>query len=448
MAVAFALSPAMAIPGIIDFTSRMGKDVFRFSTEKLDEELYDCHPDGMIQFLQSLSVRALEYGWDNEINGILQIPEDWADVMSETNNLIESYGMITMESVRAFEASYIALQIRPAQDTYMLYKCLMNSISKEGKSKITIWKDQYHVNGFPSGNLLLKVIVRESHLDTNATISTIRTKLSNLDTYMLSIGGDITKFNTYVKGLVESLNARGETTTDLLINLFKGYLAVEDKSFNLYVLRKQEEYDEGGTQTEDSLMSLAKNKFTLLKDAGRYNMPSAEEEKILALQAELKQVSKRWNKEKKGNKSGETEPNKKKVDWKDRNADTKKKAEKPGWMSVKPKEENLFASPRVGIIRIGTGAVPRPAESATGTGAFTSPQNVRASRTSLAAVSIMPTTTKRPARRNSSWPMQSQRSRMDQRRTPNRVASPTDIARVGVPDYGLGVQEYGRGILR
>ena len=60
MAVAFALSPAMAIPGIIDFTSRMGKDVFRFSTEKLDEELYDCHPDGMIQFLQSLSVRALE----------------------------------------------------------------------------------------------------------------------------------------------------------------------------------------------------------------------------------------------------------------------------------------------------------------------------------------------------------------------------------------------------
>jgi hypothetical protein len=56
---------------------------------------------------------------------------------------------------------------------------------------------------------------------------------------MLSIGGDVTKFNTHVKGLVESLNGRGETTTDLLINLFKGHLAVEDKSFNLHVLRKQ-----------------------------------------------------------------------------------------------------------------------------------------------------------------------------------------------------------------
>jgi hypothetical protein len=246
MAAAFALSPAMAVPGIINFTSRIRKDVFRFSTEKLDEELHDCHPDGMIQFLQSLSVRAVEHGWDDEVNGILQIPEDPVDTLSDTNNLIESHGMLTMELVRMFEASCIAMQIRPAQDTHMLCKCLMNSVSKEGKSKTTIWKDQHHVNGLPSGDLLLGVIVRASHLDTNATISTIRTKLSNLDACMLSIGGDITKFNTYVKGLVESLNARGETTTDLVVNLFKGCLAVEDKSFNLCVLRKQEECDEGG----------------------------------------------------------------------------------------------------------------------------------------------------------------------------------------------------------
>ena len=176
--VVFALSPAMAIPGIIDFASTTGKRIFRFTTEKLDEELYDCKPDGMIQFLQSLAVRATEYGWDHDVSGILQIPEDPANVMSDTDNLIESYGMITIETVRTFEASYIALQVRPAQDTYLLYKCLMKSISKEGKSKITIWKDQYHVNGMPSGNLLLKIIIRESHLDTNATISTIRTNLA------------------------------------------------------------------------------------------------------------------------------------------------------------------------------------------------------------------------------------------------------------------------------
>jgi hypothetical protein len=342
MAAAFALSPAMAIPGVIDFTSRAGKGVFRYSTEKLDEELYNCQPDGMIQFLHSLSVRALEYGWDNEVTGIMMIPEDATNVLSNINNLIENYGQISLDTIQAFEATYIDQPIRPAQDTYMLYKCLMNSISKEGKSKIMIWRSQFHVGGLPSGNLLLKVIIRESHLDTNATISTIRTKLSNLDSYMLSIGGDIEKFNTYVKGLEESLTARGQITTDLLINLFKGYLAVEDKSFHLYVLRKQEEYEEGGTLTEDSLMNLTKNKFTLLKEAGRYNMPSAEEEKILALQAELKQASKQWKK-----KSDKTET-KKKVEWKDKDKDkgtgTKKKADKPGWMAEKPKEENLRKS--------------------------------------------------------------------------------------------------------
>jgi hypothetical protein len=341
--VAFALSPAMAIPGIIDLASKTGKDIFRYATEKLEEELYDCRPDGMTQFLQSLSIRATEYGWEDDIGGIMQIPEDPANPLADTNNLIENYGRITIETIRAFETSYIAMQIRPAQDTYMLYKCLMKSISKEGKSKITIWKDQYHVNGMPSGVLLLKVIIRESHLDTNATISNIRTNLSNLDEYMLKIGGDITKFNTYVKELIDQLTARGETTTDLLINLFKGYLAVEDKSFNTYILKKKEAYEEGGAQDEDSLMLLAKNKFTLLSDAGRYNMPSAEEEKILALQAELKQATKKWSREKKGRKPEDT-VSKKKVDWKDKDKDSKKRPEKPNWMSEKPKEENLRKS--------------------------------------------------------------------------------------------------------
>jgi hypothetical protein len=45
----------------------------------------------------------------------------------------------------------------------------MNSISKEGKNKILIWKKQYTVRNFSSGTLLLKIIIRESHLDTNAT---------------------------------------------------------------------------------------------------------------------------------------------------------------------------------------------------------------------------------------------------------------------------------------
>ena len=86
---------------------------------------------------------------------------------------------------------------------------------------------------------MLKIIIRESHLDTNATTTTIRNKLSSLDVHIPTIGYDITKFNGYVKMLIDSLHARGEVTHDLLPNLFKGYKAVSDKKFLNYVSHKE-----------------------------------------------------------------------------------------------------------------------------------------------------------------------------------------------------------------
>ena len=109
---------------------------------------------------------------------------------------------------------------------YILFKYLMKSILRKGKTNITIWKYQYHVDGLHSGKLLLKVIIRQIHLDTNTTISIICTKLSSLGTYILLMGGYITEFKTYVKVLTESLEDKGDTPTELLNNVLKGYLSV------------------------------------------------------------------------------------------------------------------------------------------------------------------------------------------------------------------------------
>lgn len=89
---------------------------------------------------------------------------------------------------------------RAAQDSYMIYHRLLNSLSKESKVKVQIWENEYIVENddgtrVPSGNLLLKVIIRESHLDTNATTQSIRTKLSNLDGYINTINNDVSNFN-------------------------------------------------------------------------------------------------------------------------------------------------------------------------------------------------------------------------------------------------------------
>jgi hypothetical protein len=136
----------------------------------------------------------------------------------------------------------------------------MNSISKTGKDKVTIWAEQHAVQGLSSGNLLLKIIIRESQLDTNATTSSIRTKLASLDLYIVTIGCNITKFNGHVKLLTDQLSARGQTTNDLLVFLFKGHGAVPDMEFKNYIQRKKENHKEGDSMTPEKLMLLADSK--------------------------------------------------------------------------------------------------------------------------------------------------------------------------------------------
>ena len=174
----------------------------------------------------------------------------------------------------------------------MIYKCLMNSLSREGKLKVEAWEEEYLVENdqgttVPSGNLFLKIVIRESHLDTNATTQNIRSKLSSLDRYIVTIGNDVTKLNSYVKVLCLSLAARGEKTEDLLTNLFKAYLSVSDKTFVQYISRKLEGYEEGDDIDSTKLMQLADMKFRILKERGQWDAPSEEEKKILALQTEI-----------------------------------------------------------------------------------------------------------------------------------------------------------------
>jgi hypothetical protein len=66
-----------------------------------------------------------------------------------------------------------------------------------------------------------------------------------LDSYILTVDSDIGKFNQYVKLLLQLLTARNQKTSDLLFNLFKGYGAVSDKVFRAWLMRKQDNQEEG-----------------------------------------------------------------------------------------------------------------------------------------------------------------------------------------------------------
>ena len=247
--VAFARTPAQAAPGIIDYSTRMGERIYQSATSKLDEERYDGSVEGLFPFLGLMKERARKFGWDQSVMMIPNPSEGAA------RYLLNHYGSISLGNIRAHKGMYIARQNRDAQDTYLLYECLMNSLSPEAKVKISIWRDDFWENGLPSGNFLMKVVIRECHLDTNATVASIRQRLSSLDTYLPStIDYDIGKLNMYIKTLLDQLSARGERSTDMLSNLFSGYLLAKDRAFVAYIDKKLELYEEGTNITPNQLM--------------------------------------------------------------------------------------------------------------------------------------------------------------------------------------------------
>ena len=247
---------------ILDYSTKAGTYLYKEATSKLSEELYDCSPDGFLQFMKSVKVRAEAFGWIEKDRLLWIEPEDGENKI----NLITDYGQVSLERIQKIEDARMNQATRLAQDNRALYECLNNSLTMEGLAKVRINEAEYMRGNptLPSGLLFLKILIRESYLDSNATTSMIRTKLSNLDTYIGQVGNDINKFNKYVQTLLEALNARGETTTDLLTNLFIGYAACSDKTFVKYIADKQADYEEGKDLEPNELMVLADNKYKIL----------------------------------------------------------------------------------------------------------------------------------------------------------------------------------------
>ena len=65
--VLFALNPAQAITGIINFTKDSNVKLYRKAMSKLSEDLFDCVPEDLLQFLKTLSDRETKLTWNEPI---------------------------------------------------------------------------------------------------------------------------------------------------------------------------------------------------------------------------------------------------------------------------------------------------------------------------------------------------------------------------------------------
>ena len=112
-----------------------------------------------------LKARACLFGWSGK-DEILCIAPD-STKSDRKKDLLEDYGVFTYERITEHEVTYINENTRVAQDNIMLYNCLMNSLSMTGMTKLKIHASHYILGNPPSeaGLKLLKVLIRESHLD-------------------------------------------------------------------------------------------------------------------------------------------------------------------------------------------------------------------------------------------------------------------------------------------
>ena len=279
----FALSPALVTNGILDYSTPRGVKLYAAATEKLQDNLFDVDSAGIHTFLNAIADRSMQCGWSY----ILDIPKDILFPDDELVNLITNHGEISLNQVREYCLTYIDEENRAAQDSRQLYVCLTNSLSKKGKDRLRVWKSDYTIRDEPSGPLFLKVLIRESHIDTRATVRHLRAKIASMSTHFTNIKCNVTDFNRHVRDLMDQLASRGEQSEDLLANLFEAYRSAPDRRFVQYIEMKINAYDEGQDILPLDLMQLAQNKYKVLVNEKKWAAPTKEEEKIVALEAQL-----------------------------------------------------------------------------------------------------------------------------------------------------------------
>jgi len=108
---------------------------------------------------------------------------------------------------------------------------------------------------------------------------------------MTSVNNNMTTFNKFVRLQLDALTARGESSSDVMVNLFKGYLAAPDNA--TYIKQKKNDFKEGQNLQEDDLMTMAENKYKSLVRTGEWNAPRKEQKEILALTAKLESIAKK-----------------------------------------------------------------------------------------------------------------------------------------------------------
>jgi hypothetical protein len=179
----FEMIPASVHSGqIINYSSSQGIKLYHAAVAAL-KTMNTLESGYVNQANEALMQRASESAWDATGADILNIP----DSNGTRRNVISEYGLLSAQNIRDHASTYHTRQTHQAQNSVQMGQCLLNSMTKAGKLKITKESDAYYVDGILSGPLLLNLILKKAIIDSRSTSANLREQLTTLDSYMASV---------------------------------------------------------------------------------------------------------------------------------------------------------------------------------------------------------------------------------------------------------------------
>jgi hypothetical protein len=165
----FAIMPGGAFAhAIIDYETREGITLYRSNTRCLymdTSSLYDGNPEGYLGFLNSVQQCIRE----GNMEALFNVPIDLAAAVPDMRPFIANHGIFTLDHRRQFATPTLAANNRDTQDNFMMDTAILASLSPMMSNCININRQLYTIGAHILAILLLKVIIREAHLDSNSS---------------------------------------------------------------------------------------------------------------------------------------------------------------------------------------------------------------------------------------------------------------------------------------
>jgi hypothetical protein len=167
-------------------------------------------------------------------------------------------------------------------------KCIMKTLIPTARVGHLPFRGDYKINNVMYAPLLHKKIMALATIDSVATTKTQRSNLRELPTFCSTIKWEIKLLHSYFDSNYTQIIAHGATVSNPVDILFSVYMVIPCNNFRSYIKCKQDAYTDGTLiLTHEELIMLATNKFNLLKQEGMWGAKSPDEDKIVAMQAEL-----------------------------------------------------------------------------------------------------------------------------------------------------------------